>query len=164
MQVSKPVELNDHQIKGWMRRLINRAESIGNQDEVPVAAVILNEFGQTIGHGSNCRNRTSDPLGHAEIIALRQASWLKGDWRFNECTLLVTLEPCQMCAAALIQARMGKVIFAAKDPKRGGLGGSIDLSVLRSAHHRMIVQGGILEKEARMQLEDWFRKKRKYRC
>mgnify|MGYP001211544287 CR=1 FL=1 len=163
MQVSKPVELNDHQIKGWMRRLINRAESIGNQDEVPVAAVILNEFGQSIGHGSNCRNRTSDPLGHAEIIALRQASWLKGDWRFNECTLLVTLEPCHMCAAALIQARMGKVIFAAKDPKRGGLGGSIDLSVLRSAHHRMIVQGGILEKEARTQLEDWFRKKRKYR-
>jgi len=100
-------------------------------------------------------------MGHAELVALRQASKLRGDWRFNGCTLIVTLEPCTMCAAALVQARMGRVVFAARDPKRGGLGGTIDLSDHPSAHHRMTVVAGVMEEEARVQLETWFRQRRR---
>ena len=128
--------------------------------EVPVCAVILDEEGRCIGHGSNSREKNRDPLGHAELMALKQAALLKRDWRFNECTLIVTLEPCTMCAAALIQARMGQVFFAAHDLKRGGLGGSIDLSNHKSSHHYMAVNGGIMEKQARTQLEMWFKQQR----
>ena len=90
-----------------MERLLKRAERTGQNGEVPVAAVILDGDGRCIGHGGNTRERDRDPLGHAELVALRQASRLRGDWRFNDCTLIVTLEPCTMCAAALVQARMG---------------------------------------------------------
>ena len=143
-----------------MKRLLNRAALLGEQGEVPVAAVILDEKGRCIGHGGNTRERDRDPLGHAELVALRQASKLRRDWRFNDCTLIVTLEPCTMCAAALVQARMGRVVYAAFDRKRGGLGGTIDLSSHPSAHHQMLVVAGVMETEARLQLESWFKQRR----
>ena len=143
-----------------MERLISRSQRVGTLGEVPVSAVVLDANGRCIGHGSNCRNRTSNPIGHAELIALRQAAWIRGDWRFNDCTLIVTLEPCPMCAGALTQARMGQVIYGARDPKRGGLGGTIDLSNHASAHHHMVVKGGIMEEVARKQLESWFKQRR----
>ncbi|KGG15359.1 tRNA-specific adenosine-34 deaminase [Prochlorococcus sp. MIT 0602] len=143
-----------------MEILLERANRTGSQGEVPVSAVILNEYGHCIGHGTNTRNKYFNPLGHAELIALRQASWIKRDWRFNECTLIVTLEPCQMCAGALIQARMGKVIFGAVDKKRGGLGGSLDLSKHQSAHHKMSIEGGILNDQAKEALSKWFADRR----
>ena len=93
-------------------------------------------------------------------MALRQASLIKNDWRFNECTIITNLEPCTMCSSALIQARMGKVIFGAYDKKRGGLGGSIDLSEHKSAHHKMEIIGGILENECSQILQIWFKKLR----
>jgi len=91
---------------------------------------------------------------------VRQAAAARGDWRFNDCTLLVTLEPCPMCAGALIQARVGAVVFAAPDPKRGALGGCLNLASDPSAHHRLQVLGGVREAEARRQLEGWFRRRR----
>jgi len=94
-------------------------------------------------------------------VALRQASSLRGDWRFNDCTLIVTLEPCTMCAATLVQARMGRVVYGAHDPKRGGLGGTIDLANHPSAHHHMVVVAGVMEDKARVQLETWFRQRRR---
>ena len=160
MKFARPVKLNDTQLKRWMTILLARAKENGKEGEVPVAAIILDKKGQCIGHGRNTRNRSKDPLGHAELNALRQASFLKDDWRFNECTLLVTLEPCQMCAGALVQARMGKVIFAASDLKRGGLGGAIDLSKDKSAHHKMVVQRGILEDQSKELIENWFKERR----
>ena len=105
----------------------------------------------------------NDPLGHAELIALRQAALILEDWRFNECTLIATLEPCLMCAGALIQARMGTVVFGAHDRKRGGLGGSLDLAHHPSAHHHMTVIGGVLEKRSRHLLESWFKQRRSKR-
>ena len=144
----------------WMDVLLQRAEATGAEGEVPVAAVILDGSGKAIGHGRNRRQNHMDPLGHAELVALRQAAVVQGDWRFNDCTLIVTLEPCPMCAGALVQARMGTVVFAASDPKRGGLGGSLDLSTHASAHHRMKVVKGVREHEARGQLERWFRQRR----
>tara|TARA_B100000700_G_scaffold264851_1_gene302856 strand:- start:100 stop:537 length:438 start_codon:yes stop_codon:yes gene_type:complete len=143
-----------------MRRLIKRANSIGEEGEVPVAAVILNAKGHCIGYGINRRERYSDPLGHAELIALKQAAWIRGDWRFNDCTLIVNLEPCPMCAGALTQARMGAVVYGASDLKRGGLGGSLDLSTHPSAHHKMKVRGGVYSLETSKQLKYWFEIKR----
>ena len=144
----------------WMGRLLRQAAMVGRAGEVPVAAVILDGRGRSVGWGANCRERDADPLGHGELVALRQAAALRGDWRFHDCTLLVTLEPCIMCAAALIQARMGCVIFGAADEKRGGLGGALDLSKSPAAHHHMAWRGGVLARECGVLLQDWFRQRR----
>ena len=143
----------------WMKFILRRSEEVGKV-ELPITAVIIDENGRCIGRGSNKREINNDPLGHAELIALRQASWIKNDWRFNECSIIVNLEPCTMCAAALVQARMGQVIFGAEDNKRGGFGGTIDLSRHESAHHKMYVRGGILNKECKNKIKMWFKKLR----
>jgi tRNA(adenine34) deaminase len=93
-------------------------------------------------------------------VALRQAAASRGDWRFSDCTLVVTLEPCPMCAGALIQARMGTVVFGAADGKRGALGGCLNLATDPSAHHHLTVIAGVRAEAARAQLEDWFRRRR----
>ena len=144
-----------------MSLLLRRAEAIGRQGEVPVSALVLDSQARCIGFGSNTREMDQDPLGHAELVAIRQATRLRGDWRLNECTLMVTLEPCPMCAGALVQARVGQVIYGARDPKRGAMGGTIDLSDHISAHHHMKVIGGVLEEEASMMLAQWFRQRRR---
>tara|TARA_Y100001968_G_scaffold327924_1_gene374000 strand:- start:20 stop:487 length:468 start_codon:yes stop_codon:yes gene_type:complete len=147
-----------------MTRLLSIAKQVGDEGEVPIAAVILDNKGKCIGYGRNTRESMKDPLGHAELVALRQATWIRNDWRFNDCTLMVNLEPCPMCAGALIQARMGKIIYGAEDPKRGALGGTINLAKHKSAHHDMLVEGGLMEKESRNIILDWFKEKRiKYR-
>jgi tRNA(adenine34) deaminase len=146
----------DGTLQLWMARLLRHAERVGQSGEIPVAAVILDGQGRCLGWGSNRRHRQQDPLGHAELVALRQAAQARRDWRFNDCSLLVTLEPCPMCAGALIQARLGRVVFAASDSKRGALGGCLNLASDASAHHHMVVEGGLLATEARNQLERWF--------
>ena len=144
-----------------MGLLLRRAEAIGERGEVPVSALVLDGHGRCIGFGGNTREQDQDPLGHAELVAIRQATRLRGDWRLNDCTLLVTLEPCPMCAGALVQARVGQVIYAAGDPKRGAMGGTIDLSQHKSAHHHMKVIGGVLEDEASTMLAQWFKRRRR---
>ena len=143
----------------WMKVVLRRAQVVGER-ELPISALIIDQNGRCIGRGSNKREIDKDPLGHAELIALRQAAWIKNDWRFNDCVMIVNLEPCQMCAGAIIQSRMGKVIFSAIDSKRGGLGGTIDLSNHKSAHHKMEVMSGILEKESSTLIKNWFKKLR----
>ena len=150
----------DERFRSWMQILLRRAAETGLSGEVPVAAVVLDGEGRAIGHGRNRRHHSRDPLGHAELVALQQAARLTGDWRFNNCSLIVTLEPCPMCAGALVQARMGTVVFGARDHKRGGLGGTLDLSRHTSAHHHMVVVGGVMEEQARLQLENWFKQRR----
>jgi len=144
-----------------MRRLLRHGQRVGASGEVPVAAVVLDEAGRCIGWGSNRREAEADPLGHAELVALAQAARLRGDWRFNGCTLLVSLEPCPMCAGALVQARMGTVVFGALDPKRGALGSCLNLASNASAHHHMQVIGGVLAEPAGVQLAAWFRQRRR---
>ena len=143
----------------WMKYILRRAEEVG-MVELPITAVIIDENGRCIGRGSNKREMNNDPLGHAELIALRQAAWIKNDWRFNECSIIINLEPCTMCAAALVQARMGQVIYGAEDCKRGGFGGTIDLSKHNSAHHKMNVVGGILNQDCKNKIKLWFKKMR----
>jgi len=151
----------DQRFDQWMGRLLRLAERCGAGGEVPVAAVVLDGGGRALGWGSNRRHRHQDPLGHAELVALRQAASLRGDWRFNDCSLLVTLEPCPMCAGAVIQARVGTLVYAAGDPKRGALGGSLDLARHPSAHHHMRVLAGVRAAEASSLLEGWFRVRRR---
>lgn len=158
-----PEDLPPAQQHLWMNRLLRHASRVGESGEIPVAAVLLDARGHALGWGSNRRHRDQDPLGHAELVALSQAARLRGDWRFNDCTLLVTLEPCPMCAGALIQARVGRVIFAAADPKRGALGGCLDLSTDPSAHHHMAVRAGLAATAAERLLSDWFRQRRQAR-
>lgn len=143
-----------------MQRLLRRADAVGREGEIPVAAVLVDGEGRALGWGSNRRERDQHPLGHAELMALQQAARVRGDWRFNDCTLLVTLEPCPMCAGALVQARVGEVIFGAHDLKRGGLGGVLDLSRCPSAHHTMVVVGGVEAEQCGTQLESWFKQRR----
>ena len=155
MEVQCKEKTNLDYIK-WMKSILRRSDEVG-QVELPITAYIIDENGRCIGRGSNRRETNNDPLGHAELIALRQAAWIKNDWRFNECSIIVNLEPCTMCAAALVQARIGKVIYGAEDNKRGGFGGSIDLSKHESAHHKMNVIGGILDKECKNKIKLWFK-------
>ena len=143
-----------------MTRLLSKAKLVGDRGEIPIAAIVLDKKGRCIGYGENRRETMKDPLGHAELVALRQACWINNDWRFNDCTLIVNLEPCPMCAGALIQARMGRVIYGSNDPKRGALGGTINLSEHKSAHHKMIIEGGLMEAESRELIVNWFKEKR----
>ena len=158
--LSKTISLSQQEKINWMKRLLSKAKLLGESGEVPIAAVILDKKGRCIGYGGNQRETMKDPLGHAELVALRQASWINNDWRFNDCTLIVNLEPCPMCAGALIQARMGKIIYGSVDPKRGALGGTINLAEHKSAHHKTFIEGGVMEEESRKLIVDWFKEKR----
>ena len=158
--LSKQISLSQQEKINWMKRLLSKAKIIGERGEVPIAAVILDNKGRCIGYGGNRRETMKDPLGHAELVAIRQAAWINNDWRFNECTLIVNLEPCPMCAGALIQARMGKIIYGSEDPKRGALGGTINLAKHQSSHHNMMVEGGVMAEESRKIIVDWFKDKR----
>ena len=157
----KPAKLNDEDCKRWMKVLIKRAREHGKTGEIPVVAVVLDKDGRCIGYGRNLRHKEKDPLGHAEIMALKQASLILNDWRFNSCTLIVTLEPCPMCSGALIQARVGQVIYGAIDKKRGALGGTINMANHCSSHHYMTIKRGVMQQEASKMLEEWFIEKRK---
>ena len=158
--LSKTISLSQQEKINWMKRLLSKAKLLGESGEVPIAAVILDKKGRCIGYGGNRRETMKDPLGHAELVALRQASWINNDWRFNDCTLIVNLEPCPMCAGALIQARMGKIIYGSVDPKRGALGGTINLAEHKSAHHKTFIEVGVMEEESRKLIVDWFKEKR----
>ena len=133
--------------------LANRARETG---DVPVGAVVVDENGRIIGRGWNCREAHHDPAGHAEIVALREAGRARGTWRLTGCTLVVTLEPCTMCAGAILASRIDRVVFGAWDPKAGAAGSLRD--VLRDARipHPTEVVGGVLAQEAAMQLRSFF--------
>ena len=133
--------------------LANRARETG---DVPVGAVVVDEDGRIIGRGWNCREANHDPAGHAEIVALREAGRARGTWRLTGCTLIVTLEPCTMCAGAILASRIDRVVFGAWDPKAGAAGSLRD--VLRDARmpHPTEVVGGVLAQEAAMQLRSFF--------
>lgn len=128
--------------------------------EVPVGCVIVNQNNKIISQSYNKVIADNDPTAHAEINAIRQACVSLESERLVDCSIYVTLEPCIMCAAALVQARMGNVIYGAYDKKRGGLGGTIDLSKHESSHHKMNVVGGILESDCKNKIKIWFRKLR----
>jgi len=137
--------------------LARHAEAAEN--EVPVGAVLVVD-GQVVGEGWNRNITTNDPSAHAEIVALRAAGEELGNYRFPGATLYVSLEPCAMCAMALIHARVARVVYAATDPKTGAAGSVFDTLISDKHNHRVDVQGGILAEEAGRMLTNYFRKKR----
>ncbi len=130
-----------------MRRALGLAERALATGDVPVGAVVVDAAGDLVGQGWNAREATGDPTGHAETIALRSAAAATGSWRLEGCTLVVTLEPCPMCAGALLQTRVPRLVLGTWDPKLGACGSVWDLVRDRRATHRVEVVGGVLERE-----------------
>lgn len=147
----------------WMRRALELAEAAGQAGEVPVGAVVLAPDGSLLAEGENRRERDQDPTAHAEIVALRQAGQRQQRWYLKDCHLYVTLEPCPMCAGAILQSRIARVFYGTGDPKAGALGGAINLPESPAAYHRFTWQGGILAASARQQLQAWFALRRQQR-
>lgn len=140
----------------WMGRALELAAGAVGDGDVPVGAVVLDPDGVVVGEGRNTRERDGDPAGHAEVVALRGAAQRLGEWRLQGCTLVVTLEPCPMCAGALMLARIERVVLGAWDPKLGACGSVWDLPRDRRATHRVEVLGGVREQECQRLLVDFF--------
>jgi tRNA(adenine34) deaminase len=144
----------------WMSRALDLAQIAGDADEVPVGAVILDASGSLIAEGENRKQRDNDPTAHAEIIAIRAATQRLQTWRLNQCTLYVTLEPCPMCAGAIVQARIGLLVYGVDDAKTGAIRTVANIPDSAASNHRLRVIGGILESACRQQLQAWFTHRR----
>ena len=145
----------------WMRHALALAERAQRQDdEIPVGALVVDAEGNLIGEGWNRNIAEYDPSAHAEIVAMRRAGAAIGNHRLVGCTLYVTLEPCAMCAMAMVHARVGRVVFGAFDPKTGAAGSVFDLLADPRHNHRIDVAGGVLGDEAGTRLTNYFRAKR----
>ena len=146
------------------KQLMNQAISIAKEalatEDVPVGAVVLNSFGDVVGRGKNRREIDQDPTAHAEIIALREAAIANGSWRLDDHTLVVTLEPCAMCAGAIAQSRIKTLIFGAWDEKAGAVGSVWDILRDPRSPHQVEVVAGILEDECAELLHQFFKAKR----
>ncbi len=144
----------DHE--AMMRQALALAATAADEGDVPVGAVIVVASGTVIGTGRNTRERDSDPTGHAEIVAMREAAAAVGEWRLEGCTLAVTLEPCTMCAGALVAARIERLVFGAFDEKAGAVGSLWDVVRDRRLNHRPEVVSGVLADESAALLRDFF--------
>lgn len=144
----------------WMSHAIALAEAAGAAGEVPVGAVIVDWENNLIASAENRRERDKDPTAHAEILALRRAGQFLQDWHLNRCTLYVTLEPCPMCAGAIVQARLALLVYGADDPKTGAIRTVANIPDSATSYHRLTVLGGILESNCRQQLQAWFLQRR----
>jgi tRNA(adenine34) deaminase len=134
-------------------------EALGDGD-VPIGSVVVDASGQVIGVGRNIRERDGDPTGHAEIVALRQAAAARGAWRLEGCTLYVTLEPCTMCAGAIVQSRIAHLVFGAWDEKAGAVGSLWDVVRDRRLNHRPEVTSGVGAEDSRALLQEFFHDQR----
>jgi tRNA(adenine34) deaminase len=144
----------------WMRIALDEAVHASAKDEVPVGAVIvLND--RVIGRGHNQVETLNDPTAHAEIIAIGAAGSFLGSWRLEDATIYVTLEPCAMCAGAIVLARLKRVVFGAWDPKAGACGSVMSVIDNASLNHRVVVDSGVLQEEAASLLKEFFERKRK---
>lgn len=143
----------------YMKEAIKQAKKAAVIDEVPIGCVIVNG-GKIIGRGYNRRNTDKSTLAHAEIIAIKKASKKIGDWRLEDCTMYVTLEPCQMCAGAIVQARIPKVVIGSMNPKAGCCGSILNLLQVDRFNHQVEMETGVLGEECSEMLTDFFRELR----
>ncbi|MES2223242.1 MAG: tRNA adenosine(34) deaminase TadA [Acidobacteriota bacterium] len=154
----QPASLPDDE--RWLRAAQAQAEEAEGAGEVPIGAVILGPDGTVIAQGQNRVIRDHDPTAHAEIVALRAAGFTLKNYRLEQCTLYVTLEPCSMCAGAMIHARIGRLVFAAYDPKAGAVGSVLGVLNHPQLNHQIQVTGGILAEECGNQLRRFFQSRR----
>ncbi len=150
-----PLQVHDR----WMRQALDQARAAFEVDEVPVGAVIV-QGESIVGMGFNQRETLQDPTAHAEIIAITQAAQTLGSWRLLDCTLYVTLEPCPMCAGAIVQARIPTVVYGTTDPKGGACHTLYQITDDDRLNHRSTVLGGVLQDDCRAILQEFFRQQR----
>ncbi len=143
----------------FMAQAITEAEAAAAHDDVPIGAVVVRD-GKVVGRSHNRREADRDPTAHAEILALREASTALGRWRLDDCTLVVTLEPCTMCAGALVLARLGTLVFGADDPKAGAVGALYDVPRDPRLNHQVEVIRGVEADACGQLLKDFFRGRR----
>ncbi|NJL48339.1 MAG: nucleoside deaminase [Leptolyngbyaceae cyanobacterium SM2_5_2] len=144
----------------WMQRALELAEAAGAAGDVPVGAVVVGPGDRLLAATANRREQDQDPTAHAEILALRQASRELGNWHLNDCTLYVTLEPCPMCAGAILLSRLGLLVYGADDPKAGAIRSCLNLPDSPCAKHRLPVLAGLLAAPCQQQLQQWFEERR----
>ncbi|MEO0456745.1 MAG: tRNA adenosine(34) deaminase TadA [Cyanobacteria bacterium P01_A01_bin.114] len=145
----------------WMIRALELAEAAGTAGDVPVGAVVVGPGNQVLAEAANRRQRDRDPTAHAEVLALRAAGQQLGSWYLDRCTLYVTLEPCPMCAGAIINARLGELVYGADDLKAGAVRSVLNLPDSAASNHRLSVVSGILGDVCRQQLQTWFTQHRR---
>lgn len=146
--------------ENYMKEAIKQAKKAYAIGEVPIGCVIVYE-GKIIGRGYNRRTIDKNPLAHAELIAIKKASKKMGDWRLEDCTLYVTLEPCQMCSGAIVQARMKKVVVGCMNPKAGCAGSILNLLQVEQFNHQVELETGVLQEECSMMMKNFFKELRK---
>ena len=143
-----------------MRAALVEARQAAEAGDVPIGAVVVDASGDVVGVGHNVRERDGDPTGHAEVVALRAAAVTVGAWRLSGCTLVVTLEPCTMCAGAAVLARVDRIVFGAYDEKAGAVGSLWDVVRDRRLNHRPEVVPGVLAHDSTALLDEFFRGQR----
>lgn len=143
----------------YMKEAIRQARKAWKLQEVPIGCVIVKD-GRIIARGYNRRNTDKNTLAHAELLAIRKASRVVGDWRLEECTMYITLEPCQMCAGAIVQARIPRVVIGSRNPKAGCAGSILNLLNVPKFNHQVDLTEGVLEEECSAMLSDFFRELR----
>ncbi|HSM81309.1 MAG TPA: tRNA adenosine(34) deaminase TadA [Nodosilinea sp.] len=148
----------DH--RRWMLRALAVAEAAGAAGDVPVGAVVVGPDGELLAEAGNRREQDQDPTAHAEVLALREAARQLGNWHLNDCTLYVTLEPCPMCAGAIVLSRLGQLVYGTADPKSGAVRSVLNLPDGPSSNHRLAVVTGVLAAPCRQQLQLWFQQRR----
>lgn len=151
------MEFNDEY---YMKEALKAAQDAYDAGEVPIGAVIVHN-GKIIGRGFNRRNTEGNPLCHAEIIAINEAAHFMGDWRIEKCTMYVTVEPCPMCAGAIVQARIPRVVYGAKNPKAGCAGSVLDVLNEPKLNHQVDVTEGVLKEECAAMMKEFFKRFRK---
>jgi tRNA(adenine34) deaminase len=139
-----------------MQQAIALADQAGQVGEIPVGAILINHEQRILAATQNRKQRDQDPTAHAEILAIQAGCQQSGHWRLNDCTLYVTLEPCPMCAGAIIQARLGQLVYGTPDPKTGTIHSVLDLPNSPASFHRLTVTAGICQDQCRQQLQRWF--------
>lgn len=144
----------------YMRQALRLAKKAASLDEVPIGCVIVYQD-KIIARGYNRRNTDKSTLAHAEIIAIKKASKVIGDWRLEDCTMYVTLEPCQMCAGAIVQARIPKVVMGTMNAKAGCAGSVINILQMEGFNHRVEIVKGVLEEECKSIMKEFFKELRK---
>lgn len=143
----------------YMKEAIKQAKRAFKQDEVPIGCVIVQD-GKIIARAYNKRNMKRNPLAHAEIMAINKAAKVTGDWRLEDCVMYITLEPCQMCAGAIVQARIPKVVIGSMNPKAGCAGSILNLLQVQAFNHQVELVKGVMEKECTGMLQDFFKQLR----
>ena len=144
----------------WMREALVEADRALLTRDVPIGAIVVRDDGVVLSRASNRREADADPTAHAELLALREAARGRGHWRLHDCTLYVTLEPCAMCAGALVNARIARVVYAASDPKAGALHSLYQLGADSRLNHRFETTSGVLREESQRRLREFFQQLR----